>query len=85
MGTITQALTAEVGAVSATLRQLLWHPLLWIAIHVRVAIALGIVYLMTIKPDLGGSLLTIAIATLLGIVVGLPAARRNQAQDAPAA
>jgi hypothetical protein len=85
MGAITRAMSTEAGIVSASLRQLLRHPLLWIAIHIRVAIALGIVFLMTVKPDVGGSLLTIGGATVLGLALALPRAGRERAQDAPAA
>ena len=85
MGAITRAMSMEAGVVSASLRQLLRYPLLWIAIHIRVAIALGIVFLMTVKPDVGGSLLTIGVATVLGLILALPRVGRERTQDAPAA
>jgi hypothetical protein len=85
MAAIGRAMTGETGPLSPTLRQLLHHPLLWIAIQTRVAIALGIVFLMTVKPDLGRSLLTIGVATALGLVLALPIVGRERAQDAPAA
>ncbi len=48
-------------------------PLLWVSMQTRVAVALGIVFLMTFKPDLNGSLLTIAVAAVLGLIAALPA------------
>jgi len=48
-------------------------PLLWVSIQIRVAVALGIVFLMTFKPELNGSLLAIAVAAVLGLVAALPA------------
>ncbi len=48
-------------------------PLLWVSMQTRVAVALGIVFLMTVKPDLNGSLLTIAVAAVLGLIAALPA------------
>jgi len=60
---------------------LLHHPLLWIAIQTRVAIALGIVFLMTVKPDLSRSLLTIGVAIVLGLVSALPIRGRERAQE----
>ena len=78
-------MTTEAGAVSASLRDLLRHPLLWIAIQTRVALASGIVFPMTVKPDVGGSLLTIGVATVLGLVLALPIVGRERSQDAPAA
>jgi hypothetical protein len=46
-----------------------------------VAIALGIVFLKTTKPDLIGSLITIGVAILLGLVSALPVPRRVGAQE----
>ena len=77
---IERALTEENGPVSPSLYDLLHHPLLWIALQTRVAIALGIVFLMTVKPDLSGSLLAIVIAAMLGLASALPILRREQAQ-----
>ena len=84
MAAIGRALTAETGPVSPTLHHLLHHPLLWISIQTRVAIALGIVFLMTVKPDLIGSLLTIGVATILGLASALPILNRERAQEEPA-
>jgi hypothetical protein len=49
-----------------------------------VAITLGIVFLKTAKPDLGGSLLTIGVAIVLGLALALPMPRREQAQEGSA-
>jgi hypothetical protein len=57
------------------------HPLLWIASQTRVVITLGIVFLMSVKPDLIGSLLTIDVATVLGLVSALPIPGRERAQQ----
>jgi hypothetical protein len=84
MAAIGRAGTTETGAVSPTLRHLLQHPLLWIAIKTRVAIALGIVYLMTIKPDLGAALLAMGIATALGLASALPLLASRRAREEPA-
>ena len=72
--------SAEHGPPSPALRQLLHDPLLVISLQTRVAIALGIVFLMTVKPDLRGSLLAIVIAAMLGLASALPILRREQAQ-----
>jgi hypothetical protein len=55
-----------------------WGGVAWLIV------ALGIVVLMTVKPDLGGSLLVIAITTVIGLAVSLPIPRRAQAQEGPA-
>lgn len=84
MAAIGRALAAEVGPLSPSLRQDLYHPVLWMAIKLRVAIALGIVFLMTVKPDLGGSLLAIGIAAVVGIAFAAPMLSRKAAQREPA-
>jgi hypothetical protein len=65
---VRRAVTAEQGLVSTSLSQRLHHPLLWLSIQTRLALALGIVFLMTVKPELSGALLTVGGATVLGVV-----------------
>ena len=48
------------------------------SLRLRVGIALGIVFLMTGKPDLTGALLSIAIAIVLGLIASLPMGSRTQ-------
>jgi len=76
-----QALAKEKGSVSQTLHNLVNHPILWISIQTRMAIVLGIVFLKIAKPDLGGSLLTIVIAIVLGIISALPMSRRVRVSE----
>ena len=71
----------ESGPVSPALRQRLRDPILWTSIQTRVAIAVGIVFLMTVKPALGGALLAIGVATLLGLAATIPAWGRDRALD----
>jgi hypothetical protein len=78
MAAIERALTTEYRPVSYTFQNLVNHPLLWISIQTRVAIALGIVFLMTAKPAIGGSLLTIGVAIVLGLVSALRMPRRER-------
>jgi hypothetical protein len=85
MATIEQALVAETEFVSRRFHDLVNDPILWISIHTRVAIILGIVFLKIAKPDLGGSLLTIIIAIIIGITSMLPALRHERAQAGSAA
>jgi hypothetical protein len=72
MPAIGRAVAAESELVSDALRHRLRDPLLWTSIQTRAAIALGIVFLMTVKPDLGGALLTIGVAIVLGLATSLP-------------
>ncbi len=78
---IGRALATEKGPLSHTFQSLANHPLLWISIRTRVAIALGIVFLKTAKPDLGGSLITIGVAIVLGLASALPVPRLERAQE----
>ncbi len=84
MAAIGRALATEKVPVSQTFHSLANHPLLWISIQTRVAIALGIVFLKTAKPDLGGSLLIIGVAIVLGLASALPVPRRERAQEGSA-
>lgn len=68
---VGRAAAAESGLLSPALRQRLQDPLLWTSVQIRTAIALGIVFLMTIKPDLIGALATIGLAVVLGLASGL--------------
>jgi hypothetical protein len=77
---IGQVVDIEHGPVSPALQQRMHDPLLWLAIQTRLALALGIVFLMTVKPALYGSLLTIGLATLLGIASALPILARERVQ-----
>ncbi len=83
MAAVGRALAIGKGALSNTFRSLANHPFLWISIQTRVAIALGIVFLKIAKPGLGGSLLTIGIAIVLGLVSALPMPHREQIQEGP--
>ena len=80
MAPIGQALARESGPLSAILRNRLAEPILWASLWIRTAIALGIVFLMAVKPDLVGSLITMGVAGLLGLVFSLPARSRNREQ-----
>ena len=82
MAAIGKAQSTEKGSLSQTFHTLLNHPGLWISLQTRVAIALGIIFLKIAKPDFVGSLLTIGVAIVLGIVSALPMRRPVQAHEA---
>jgi hypothetical protein len=80
MRAIRKAIASESGPISPTLDRLLHHPLLWVSMLTRVGIALGIVFLMTVKPALVGSLIVLGVAILVGLAF-MPftmGSRRNQ-------
>ncbi|MGH2344899.1 MAG: DUF2269 family protein [Chloroflexota bacterium] len=63
---------APAGAVPDSLRSLILDPILWATVQVSAALGFGVVYLMTIKPELGGSLLTVVVAAVIGLAVSQP-------------
>jgi hypothetical protein len=85
LAAIGRAVAAERGPATPALRDALLHPLLWVGIRARVGIALGIIFLMTVKPDLGGSLLVIGLAAIVGLASALPALGRPRPQGEPLA
>jgi hypothetical protein len=78
MATIVQEMAAESGQPSSILRQRLNDPVLWASLWIRTAIALGIVFLMVVKPGMLGALLTMSVAILLGVAFSLPALNRGR-------
>jgi hypothetical protein len=75
-----KSLNTEKGMLSQGFRELANHRLLEASIRIRVAIALGIVFLMTVKPELKGSLLTMATAVVIGLAWGMYMPNRKQTQ-----
>ena len=55
------------------------NPALWVATQLAASLALGVVFMMTVKPDLGGSLLTLAVTLALGVAVGAAMAKPRRA------
>jgi hypothetical protein len=43
----------------------------WVSVNASAAFAIGIVYLMTLKPDVVGSLIALGVALVVGLVFGL--------------
>jgi uncharacterized membrane protein len=77
MKSIRQSMDRESESISPLLSQALHQPILWIVMQTRVAVTLGVVFLMTAKPDLSGSLLTMGIAVILGVASALLTLRRE--------
>lgn len=75
-----KALATEKGMLSQNLQRLANHRHLEISLKTRVAVTLGIVFLMTVKPGLGGSLLSMAIAVVTGLAWAMYMPLRKRAQ-----
>ncbi|HEU5369200.1 MAG TPA: DUF2269 family protein [Ktedonobacterales bacterium] len=61
----------EAGSISPALKRQLADPVLLTAMQTTGMIGLGVVFLMTAKPDLIGSLIALAAALVLGVVSAL--------------
>ena len=60
------------GPVSAELRALALDRGIWLGAHFSTAVALGIVFLMTVKPSGAASFVVIVIAAIAGLASALP-------------
>jgi hypothetical protein len=62
----------ETGPILAALHEHIQDPVLTVGLQTAAAIVLGIVFLMTTKPALVGSIITMAAALVLGLASSLP-------------
>lgn len=69
---------APEGEISLALSQHIHNPVLWATSQTTAVLLLGIVFLMTTKPDLGGSLIVMAVALVLGLLSSLLVSRRRR-------
>ena len=81
LAAVQRDLVGESGRLTPSLRQRLHHPLYLASIQIRTAIALGIVFLMTNKPDVTGSVIAITAAILLGLAFSLPALNHRRVES----
>jgi uncharacterized membrane protein len=72
MAPIGRALAGEQGTLPAGVAPRLDDPILWASLLTRTSIALGIVWLMTVKPDLIGALIAMTAAIVLGLAASWP-------------
>ena len=77
LGRILAAALKGQGALAEDLRGALRSPLFVASVRTRTAVASGVVFLMTVKPDGAGSLLVVAIALVVGIASAIPLLRQG--------
>lgn len=70
------------GPLAPELNRLTHNPALWVATQLAGGLALGVVFMMTVKPDLVGSLLTLAVTLALGGAAGVATANPRRRPDA---
>ena len=69
------------GPLSQALEQRTHDPVLLTALQTLAALLLGIVFLMTTKPSLTGSLIVMAVALALGLASGLLVSRTTRTRE----
>jgi hypothetical protein len=74
---VTPAVERASGPLSEELRRGLQTPVLTVSIMTRIAITVGIVFLMVLKPALVSSILTIVLAVGIGVAAGLVSGTRH--------
>jgi hypothetical protein len=78
MKVIERALPADGGPLSATLRERLNDPALRMSASLRIALALGIVFNMSVKPSAGGAVAALLIAAAVGAVAAQTSRRPSR-------
>jgi hypothetical protein len=78
----TAAAQPDNAAVTGALQAQAHDPVTWVSVNASAAFAIGIVYLMTLKPDALGSVIALLIALVIGLVFGF--LTQGRAAAAPA-
>jgi hypothetical protein len=75
-----QRAAAEVptGAIPGVLRARIDDPALWVSMQVTVTVALSIVFMMTNKPSLAVSIVSVIVSLALGALIGAMTLRPRQ-------
>jgi len=81
---IATAVATQRGPLPPELRERLDDPLFAASIQIRTAVAIGIVFLMTTKPDLMTSVAAIGVAIVIGLAFSFPALNRVRIRARPA-
>jgi hypothetical protein len=71
MRAIEKATAGASGVIPSTVTALIHHPLLWVSMLSRAGVALGIIFLMSVKTDMTLSLVVVGVSLLAGAIVGL--------------
>lgn len=75
---------APEGSVQGPLLARVLDPVLWTSVQTMSVVGVGIVFLMTVKPGMAGSLVTLVVTLALGLASSIPAWRRAAAARAAA-
>lgn len=78
VATISSSLPGENVPISTNARRRIDDPVLRLASRLRTSLALGVVFIMTVKPASTGTLAAMGVATALGLASGIPAWTRGR-------
>jgi hypothetical protein len=78
LAAIRKAADTSEGVISPALQRRMADPILLTSVQTASMVGLGVVLLMTIKPDLIGSLITLAAALVLGVMSAQPWRRSRE-------
>jgi hypothetical protein len=81
LATLGKQISERAGQLSNDDRNRLNNPLLVSTVQIQLAILLAIVFLMTVKPDLGGSIVAMVSACIIGLASTLPVWQRSLNAD----
>jgi len=79
---IASAVRTDAGSISMATRERMSDPLLRASVRVRAGLALGVVFVMTTKPDALGAAVAVAVFGVLGLATLLLGGRAGSANDA---
>ena len=77
---IGRAMGPRQGALPSEIRAVVRDPILWASMVTRAGLALGIVFIMTTKPDGAGALIAVALSTIAGVAVATLTSRAPAGQ-----
>lgn len=83
-GALVKQLAREApdGEISTALRQRIYDPVLLSVVQTVATLLLGIIFLMTTKPNLVSSVIVVLVALLLGLAASVLTARYGRAREA---
>ena len=73
IGAIARALPGEAVLISPSLRQRIHDPVLTLSLRLRIALFLGIVFIMSTHPGVAGALVAMAVTLVAGLGAAVPA------------
>ena len=82
MASLGRTLRDEAGLLPPGVEARLQDRVLWASLLTRTTLALGVVWLMTVKPDLTGALVAMAAAIVVGLAATWPIWRRERTGSA---